>query len=69
MEELIKRLGSLKNIPAIKREAKLAGFEPKKENDKYWNYTFYNKTTDQIIGLHWKDKNNFTITMLPGKYS
>jgi hypothetical protein len=62
MEELIKRLADLKDLSAIKREAKVAGFEPKKENHEYWNYTFYNKATDQFIALHWKDNKNFTFT-------
>jgi hypothetical protein len=67
MEELLNKLAELKDLSAIKAEAKKAGFISKKENNKYWNYTFYNETTDQIIGLHWKDKNNFMITALPGK--
>jgi len=62
MEELLKKLGSLKDLRKIKAEAKKEGFEPRKENHKYWNYSFYNKETDKFFAIHWQDKNNFSIS-------
>jgi hypothetical protein len=69
MEELMKRMQDLADLRAMKKEAKAAGFEPRKEEHKHWNYSFYNEETDEIIGLRWKDKKNFSLTGLPGKKS
>lgn len=63
----MKRMQNLADLRAMKKEARAAGFIPRKEENKDWSYTFYNKETDEIIGLRWKDKKNFALTGLPGK--